>query len=109
MHTERLGVVSTFIALLALACGRSAISDALRARGGRYVRAVRYRGHLLCQQRVDLLVAESLVLEAKAVEILAPVHAAQVLSYLRVAELRLGLLVNCNVAILRQGIRRVVL
>ncbi len=42
-----------------------------------YVRAVRYRGHLLCQQRVDLLVAESLVLEAKAVEILAPVHAAR--------------------------------
>ncbi|MGE0703380.1 MAG: GxxExxY protein [Vicinamibacterales bacterium] len=70
---------------------------------------VRYRGQLLCQQRVDLLVADSLVLEVKVVEILAPVHAAQVLSYLRIAELRLGLLVNFNVAVLRQGVKRIAL
>jgi len=70
---------------------------------------VKYRGTLLCHQRLDLLVEGQLVLELKAVERLDSIHVAQVLSYLRVADVRLGLLVNFNVSILKNGIRRVIL
>lgn len=70
---------------------------------------VYYRGQLLCLQRVDVIVNRRILLEVKAVDRLAPVHHAQVLSYLRLTNLRLGLLVNFNVSLLPQGIRRVVL
>jgi GxxExxY protein len=70
---------------------------------------VLYRGRLLCHQRLDLLVANQLVLEVKSVEHLDSIHVAQVLSYLNVAGARLGLLINFNVSILKQGIRRVIL
>ncbi len=70
---------------------------------------VRYRGELLCYQRLDLLVAGKLVVELKAVVRLDPIHMAQVLSYMRIADVRLGLLVNFNVPILKYGIRRVIL
>jgi|SRR6185295_11204082 len=70
---------------------------------------VRYRGTLLCHQRLDLLIEGQLVLELKSVERLDSIHVAQVLSYLRVADVRLGLLVNFNVSILKNGIRRVIL
>jgi GxxExxY protein len=70
---------------------------------------VRYRDELLCYQRVDLLVDTRIVLELKSVDRLGPIHVAQVLSYLRVAGVRLGLLVNFNVPILKYGIRRVIL
>jgi len=68
-----------------------------------------YRGTLLCHQRIDLFVDERLVLEIKAVERLHPIHVAQVISYLRVTRARIGLLINFNVPILKQGIRRVIL
>ena len=68
-----------------------------------------YRDHLICQQRVDLVVEGQLVLEIKAVEHLAPVHRGQVLTYLRVSKLAAGLLVNFNVAVLPDGLKRVVL
>jgi GxxExxY protein len=71
--------------------------------------AVRYRGEVLCYQRLDLLIAGRLVLELKSVDRLDSIHVAQVLSYLRVAGVRLGLLVNFNVPILKYGIRRVIL
>lgn len=70
---------------------------------------VRYRRHILCHQRIDLLVDGQLVVEIKSVEQLHPVHVAQVVSYLRVTRARVGLLINFNVPILKQGIRRVVL
>ncbi len=70
---------------------------------------VRYRGQLLCHQRLDLLVGGRLVLELKAVDRLDSIHVAQVLSYLRVSAVRLGLLINFNVPILKDGIRRVIL
>lgn len=70
---------------------------------------VRYRDKLLCHQRLDLLVENQIVLELKSVERLDSIHLAQVLSYLRVAGVRLGLLVNFNVSILKNGIRRVIL
>ncbi|HET9833471.1 MAG TPA: GxxExxY protein [Vicinamibacterales bacterium] len=70
---------------------------------------VLYRGEVLCYQRLDLLVGGRLVLELKAVDRLDSIHVAQVLTYLRIADLQLGLLVNFNVSILKYGIRRVIL
>jgi GxxExxY protein len=58
--------------------------------------------------RLDLLVARRLVVEVKTVEHLAEVHRAQLLSYLRLSGLRLGLLINFNVEVLITGVRRVI-
>jgi GxxExxY protein len=71
--------------------------------------AVRYRGKLLCHQRLDLFVDSRLVVEIKSVEQIHAVHVAQLVSYLRLTGARAGLLVNFNVPILKQGLRRVVL
>ena len=57
--------------------------------------------------RVDLLVDRQVVVELKAVRSLLPVHQAQLLSYLRLGNFRLGLLLNFNVARMKEGIRRV--
>ena len=59
--------------------------------------------------RVDLLVERVVVVEIKAVDDLAPVHEAQVLTYLKLAKLRLGLLINFNVPLLKEGIKRLVI
>jgi len=56
-----------------------------------------------------LLVAKILPVELKAVEMLAPIHHAQLLSYLKMTGFQLGLLINFNVPILKQGIKRVIL
>jgi GxxExxY protein len=69
---------------------------------------VDYKGNLVGQARMDLLVDGRLVVELKVIEHIAPVHVAQVLTYLKAARLRLGLLINFKVAFLRTGIRRVV-
>lgn len=74
-----------------------------------HVVPVTYRGVFLCHQRLDLIVERQVVLELKAVERLGPVHRAQVLNYLRTAGLRIGLLVNFNVAVIQDGLRRVIL
>ena len=58
--------------------------------------------------RMDILVNRVLVLEIKSVEALHPVHMAQLLSYLRLADLRYGLILNFNTEHLRDGIKRVV-
>ena len=57
--------------------------------------------------RIDLLVERELVLEIKSVEALAPIHFAQLLSYLRLSNRRLGILMNFNSVLLRDGIKRV--
>lgn len=59
--------------------------------------------------RLDMLVEDTLVLELKAIEVILPVHLAQVLTYLKLSGRRLGLLVNFNVARIKDGIKRVVL
>jgi GxxExxY protein len=59
--------------------------------------------------RLDMLVEDALVLELKAVEVILPVHLAQVLTYLKLSGRRLGLLMNFNVARIKDGIKRVVL
>jgi len=58
--------------------------------------------------RLDLVVDECLVIEVKAVEVLLPVHRAQLLTYLRLSGHRLGLLINFNVDLIKDGISRVV-
>ncbi|HEX2829841.1 MAG TPA: GxxExxY protein [Burkholderiales bacterium] len=70
---------------------------------------VRYRNHTLdVGYRIDLLVDAQLIVEIKAVERIAPIHVAQVLTYLKLAKRPLGLLLNFNMPHLRDGIRRVV-
>ncbi len=61
-----------------------------------------------CGYRLDLLVEKSVIVEVKSVERLAPIHEAQLLSYLRLARYRVGLLINFNVLYLKSGIRRLV-
>jgi len=61
---------------------------------------------LECGYRMDLLVERSVVVEVKFVEALVPVHAAQTLSYLRLSGCKLALLINFNVTVLKDGIRR---
>jgi len=63
---------------------------------------------LECGYRVDLLVERKLIVEVKAVEGLAEIHFAQVLTYLRLSNLRLALLLNLNVVHMKEGIRRIV-
>ena len=58
--------------------------------------------------RVDLIVGDKVIIEIKSVEVLAPVHKSQLLTYLRLANLRLGLLINFNVERIKDGIHRVV-
>lgn len=68
---------------------------------------VAYKGlHLQCGYRLDLLVEDEIVVEVKAVEALLPVHTAQVLSYLKASGKELGLLINFNVPVLKDGVRR---
>ena len=58
--------------------------------------------------RIDLLVEDSVIVELKTVERILPIHEAQLLSYLRLSKLKLGLLINFNVKLLREGVRRIV-
>lgn len=58
--------------------------------------------------RADIIVNSKVVIEVKSVEALAPVHAKQVQTYLRLMDLRLGLLINFNINLIKDGIRRVV-
>jgi GxxExxY protein len=61
-----------------------------------------------CGYRLDLVVDQSVIVEVKALEQIIPVHKAQLLSYLRLAGCKLGLLINFNVKMLKEGIHRVV-
>jgi GxxExxY protein len=61
---------------------------------------------LECGYRMDLLVDRSVVVEVKSVDTLAPIHDAQTLSYLRLSGCKLALLINFNVTVLKDGVRR---
>ena len=68
---------------------------------------VLYKGeNLECGYRVDLLVEEKLILELKSVEKINPIHEAQLLTYMKLADIRIGLLINFNVKFLKDGIKR---
>jgi GxxExxY protein len=71
---------------------------------------VRYKDvHLDCGYRIDLLVSADLIVEVKSVETLLPIHQAQILTYMRLAKIPIGLLTNFNVTKLQNGIKRFVL
>ncbi len=71
---------------------------------------VQYKGiQLDCGYRIDLLVEDVLILELKSVDQLKGIHEAQLLTYMKLAEIRIGLLVNFNVTKLKDGIKRFVL
>lgn len=65
-----------------------------------------YRGHVVGEGFLDFLV-EGVVVEIKSVKMLAPLHTAQVIGYLRATGLKLGLLINFNVKLLKDGIKRI--
>jgi len=69
---------------------------------------VRYKDIDIPGQRLDLLVGGRVITDLKTVDTLAPIHQAQALSYLKTTGLRLGLLINFKVQILKDGIKRVV-
>jgi GxxExxY protein len=58
--------------------------------------------------RADLIVEDKLIIEVKSIELIAPVHKKQLLTYLRLTNLHLGLLINFNVALIKDGIVRIV-
>lgn len=64
--------------------------------------------HLECGYRVDLLVENKVIIELKSVDNLADIHTAQVLTYLKLSNNKIGLLINFNVVILVNGIRRLI-
>ncbi len=69
---------------------------------------ITYKGRAVGKGKLDLLVGGRLIVELKAVEKLAPIHSAQMISYLRMTKRVLGLLINFNVPVLKEGIKRVV-
>ena len=83
----------------------------LRLRGLAFERqrpvGITYKGLIIdCGYRVDVLVEGGILVELKAMERLLPLHAAQLLTYMKLSAVSTGLLVNFNVATLRQGLRR---
>ena len=69
-----------------------------------------YKGMKLdCDYRMDLVVGDLVIVEIKAVESLAPVHSAQLLTYLRLSNRTVGLLINFNESVLKNGLKRLVL
>jgi GxxExxY protein len=71
--------------------------------------AIAYKKRAVGEGRLDLLVSNQLVVELKAVDSRAPIHKAQLISYLKATGCELGLLINFNVEILKNGIQRVIL
>ena len=90
----------------------SALAAAMTRRGLSVERqrpiSIEYEGALLDAFRADLLVERMLIIEVKSVERLAPVHGKQLLTYLRLMEQPLGLLMNFGSATFREGLKRVV-
>lgn len=68
-----------------------------------------YKGHNLGEYRIDILVESNVIIELKAVDRFDPVFEAQLLSYLKLTGKKLGLLINFNVPILKNGIKRIIL
>lgn len=85
----------------------------LSERGIRFRRQVAlpviYKGVKLdCGYRIDLLLENLIIVEVKSIEAVAPIHIAQLLTYLRLQDIWLGLLINFNVPRLREGVKRLV-
>jgi len=68
-----------------------------------------YKSQILDKDfRIDVLVEKEIIIEIKAVEVILPVHKAQIISYLKLADKRLGFLINFNVPVLKAGFKRFV-
>ena len=68
-----------------------------------------FKGYELSKEyRIDILVENEIILELKAVESLLPIHEAQMISYLKLADKKMGFLINFNVPMLKSGFRRFV-
>ncbi len=86
----------------------------LTARGWHFDRQrpvpLQYRGKLVdCSYRLDLVVEEMVIVELKSVAALDPIHAAQLLTYLKLTGCPVGLLINFNVELLKDGVQRIIL
>jgi len=90
-----------------------ALAVELSLRGIKFERqfpvSVVYKGHLCGEGRLDFLVEGVLILELKTVETLGDIHKAQVISYLKITGLDIGLLLNFQVPMMKDGIKRVIL
>lgn len=90
-----------------------ALTIELRAAGLSYARQVGvpvlYKGHLIGEHRPDLVIEGRVIVEIKSVERLNPVHQAQVLAYMRILGMPVGLLLNFNSDVLRTNVRRLAL
>jgi GxxExxY protein len=84
-----------------------ALCHELDLRGWRYERQVpvrvMYKGKHIGDNRIDLIVEERVIVELKSCDALGPVHRAQIICYLQIRKLKVGLLVNFNVAVLHDG------
>ena len=85
----------------------------MQLRGIKFKRQVllplKYKGAVLdCGYRLDLLVEDRVIVELKSIECLEPIHEAQMLTYLKLRNAWLGLIINFNVIMLKDGIRRLV-
>ncbi len=70
---------------------------------------VKYKDvQLNCGYRIDLLIDNKLILELKCVEKLLPIHEAQILTYMKLSNIKIGLLINFNVMMLKNGIKRLI-
>ena len=75
-----------------------------------YPLPVQYKSIKLdCGYRIDLLVNEAIIVELKSVDKILPIHQAQLLTYMKLADISIGLLINFNVKYLKDGIKRMVL
>jgi GxxExxY protein len=92
---------------------QEALEVELKLRGIQFVPqrpvSVSYKGHPVSEGRLDFLIDGVLIVELKAVDALADIHKAQVISYLKATKLHLGLLINFNVTMLKNGLKRVIL
>jgi GxxExxY protein len=85
------------------------VNDGLSIKRQEPVPVIYKRVKLDCGYRIDILVEDTIVVELKSVDVLLPVHEAQILTYLRFARKSLGLLINFNVPLLKKGLKRFVL
>ncbi len=70
---------------------------------------IAYKGSSLGEHRIDLIVEDSVIVDLKAIDKVMPVYEAQLLSYLRLTNMKLGLLINFNVDVLKRGVKRMIL
>ncbi|MGA7160600.1 MAG: GxxExxY protein [Bacteroidota bacterium] len=90
-----------------------ALSIEMNLRGIPFTRQVavglNYKDNIVGKGKLDFLVGDELIVELKAVEGLAPIHSAQLLSYFKATGFQLGLLINFNTTVLKNGLKRIIL